>query len=217
MNFTYCAIDLGISTNDRKIMTQEALDVPKDMWHFDDFRGTSILWVYNGGGKLKKHEVENHKQFYFTEAAKLMPHTTHILKTLVFPFMSPPGRVVILDTPKNTPLNIHLDSKEEEVGTRQHKFRIALEGIVNTLYFLNENNEKIYVPDSYNEYIMDGSHPHSIDPGERKVTLCIGAPWKGQTTDSYENLIKKSPHSMTVGRPKIKKEWIDPRYDKKDR
>ena len=52
--------------------------------------------------------------------------------------MKPPGRVVILDTPPKTPLNIHIDAKEQEVGSKQHKFRIALDGTVDTLYFLDK-------------------------------------------------------------------------------
>ena len=216
-DFTYCALNLHIDAWDRKEMTKEALNVPKEMWHFDKFRGTSILWVYNGGGRLGKHDVENHKDFDFTEAAKLMPHTVDILENIIFPFMKPPGRVVILDTPPKTPLNIHIDAKEQEVGSKQHKFRIALDGTVDTLYFLDENNDKIYVPGQYNTYIMDGGHPHSIDGDKRKVTLCIGSPWRGQTTDSYEQLLQCSPHIMNITRPKIKEEWVDPRYDKENR
>ena len=131
--------------------------------------------------------------------------------------MDPPGRVVILDTPSNTPLNVHIDAKEQEVGTRQHKFRIALDGIVDTLYFLNKDNEKIYVPKEYNTYIMDGGHPHSIDGGDQKVTLCIGSPWNGQTTSLYESLIRNSPSIMNITRPIIEQQWVDPRYDKENR
>lgn len=217
MNFTFCAIDLGITEEDRKILLKEVLSIPKNLWHVDSFRGTKCSWIYNGGAGTGFHEVDNTKKFGFAESIKYLPELKTLLEGLVFPFMSPPGRVIVLDTPKDVPLNVHLDSKEEEIGSRQHKFRISLSGNIDKLYFLDENYKKVFIPKDYCSYVMDGSHAHSIDGGEQKVTLCIGSPWKGQDNDIYEYMVESSPYKMNVTRPKTLKEWVDPRYDKKNR
>ena len=68
-----------------------------------------------------------------------------------------------------------MDSKVDEIGTLQHKFRIVLNGDVDKLYFIDKKYNRVYIPENYTTYVLDGSHPHALEPGtEEKVTLCIG-------------------------------------------
>ena len=57
--------------------------------------------------------------------------------------------------------------------------------------------------------MLDGGHPHALDPGsEEKITLCIGAPWKGNNIDSYQKVLDSALHKLKVSRPDIiKEEW----------
>jgi len=203
---TFCAFDLGISNLEKQSMLDEILKCSDPYWYYDKFRGCKMLPIFNGGS-LTNHTSKG--TLMFTSAGRQCKVLMDVLSKKVFPFMDPIGRVTILKTNKETALNTHLDCNENEIGTLQHKFRIALKGQINTLYFLNKDLEKVYIPNNYDTYILDGGHPHSLDPGyEEKITLCIGAPWKGFPTDSYKKILENSLHTIEVSRPSyIKEEW----------
>jgi hypothetical protein len=60
------------------------------------------------------------------------------------------------------------------------KLRLVLKGKDNTLFYLNENNEHIHIPSSWNGYMMSGAALHGMDnETEEKYTLCWGDPWTG--------------------------------------
>lgn len=213
MDFTFAAIDIGISENDKIGMVQEIWSLDKKYEHFNKFRNCKMIPIYNGGGKLGvNNEGSNTKKgmFQYTSAGEECPTIKNICENKIFPFMNIPGRVTILKTTPETSLNIHLDSKKEEIGTLQHKFRIVLNGNIEKLYFLDNNCNKIYVPPYYDTYVMDGSHPHSLDcdPVE-KITLCVGAPWQGESTKMYEKILSKSAYKLFISRPKTQDIWLD--------
>tara|TARA_B100000941_G_C28481166_1_gene542241 strand:- start:1033 stop:1659 length:627 start_codon:yes stop_codon:yes gene_type:complete len=206
MNFTFCAFDLGIIKKEKEEMLAEILDCPDNFWYYDKFRGCKMLPVFNGGDILNN---TSKGRLNFTVVGLKCKTLKDVLTEKVFPFMNPIGRVTILKTDKNTSLNTHLDCKESEIGSLQHKFRIALKGQIDTLYFLDRALQKVYIPKKYDTYVLDGGHPHSLDPGdEEKVTICVGAPWKGSPTKKYKSILQNSLHTMTVTRPEnIKEEW----------
>jgi len=217
MDFTFAAIDLGITDEDRKKIYDEIMSADEQQWHFNDFRGCYMLPVYNAGGKLgDKERGIKHGSFSYTDAIGEDSFTQKFLEQKVFPWMEPHGRVTILRTPAGQGLNVHLDSTEDEIGTLQHKFRIVLNGKVDKLFFIDNDHNKVYIPDNYNTYILDGSHPHSLEPADEvKITLCIGAPWTGQPNEKYQELIDNSLYTMKVSRPeKLEKSWTDPFWKK---
>jgi hypothetical protein len=219
MDFTFTAIDLGITDNDRKNIYDEVMSADEKHWHYNDFRGCYMLPVYNAGGVLGG-QVEGRDtrngMFNYTEAMHNCSFTKKFLEEKIFPWMEPQGRVTILRTPAGKGLNVHLDSTEDEIGTLQHKFRIVLNGKVDKLFFIDKNHNKVYIPDNYSTYILDGSHPHSLEPADEvKITLCIGAPWTGQPTKEYEELVNNSLYTMKVSRPdRLEKSWTDPFWKK---
>ena len=219
MDLTFAAIDLGISALEKQKILNEILNVPSDYWHYNEFRGCHMLGIYNGGGKLGGRDVAGNTakgEFDYTPAGKLCHYTRFTLQNKIFPFMDPIGRVTILRTKANAGLSVHLDSTLEEVGTLQHKFRFVLNGNIDKLYFIDKNRNKVFVPDCYDTYIMDGSHAHSLDPGtEEKITLCIGAPWKGKSTVNYDKVLENALYKFTVSRPETyEPEWLDPFFKK---
>ena len=223
MSFTFAALDIGIADIEKKSMLKEVLALSSDVHHWNQFRGCRMIAIYNGGGRMGgRVELDNgthidttQGQFEYTDAGKQCPTIQKICKEKIFPFMSPPGRVTILRTEPNTGLNVHLDSAESEIGTLQYKFRFVLNGNIGKLYFIDKNYNKVYVPEYYNSYAMDGSHAHSIDPDpEEKITLCIGSPWHGEQNPLYTQLLEKSLFKMTVSRPTTKTEWLDPAFNR---
>jgi len=219
MEFTFAALDLGISDNDRKLMLEEVNNSKPSHWHYNKFRGCKMLPVYNAGGRLGGQDINKTKSFDsfdFTEPAQEWNHTQKIIKEKIFPWLLPEGRITILKTPAGHGLNVHLDSTEKEIGTLQHKFRIVLNGNIDKLYFIDKNNNNIHVPDCYNTYVLDGSHPHALLPGnEEKITLCIGAPWTGLPNPGYNKIIDNALYTMKVSRPKqLLDAWTDPFWKK---
>lgn len=90
-----------------------------------------------------------------------------------------------------------------------------LNGAIGKLYFIDEDYNKVYVPDLYDSYVLDGSHAHSIDPDTKeKITICVGAPWHGEPNESYNKMILNAKFKMEVSRPYTKKEWLDPGHKK---
>ena len=216
---TFTALDLNITDEDRKAMYDEVMSVHDNYWHYNEFRGCKMLPVFNAGGQLggqAQGKDTRHGEFTYTEPAQKWTFTQKLLKEKVFPWMEPLGRVTILKTPAGYGLNVHLDSKVDEIGTLQHKFRIVLNGNVDKLYFIDKRYNRVYIPENYTTYVLDGSHPHALEPGtEEKVTLCIGAPWTGQPTEKYVDLINNSLYTMKVSRPEnLKENWTDPFWKK---
>ncbi len=205
MHFTFAALDIGITDEEKKQMLYEILSLNNAYQHWDKFRNCQLIPIYKGNG------IDTKKgKFEYTEAGKQCPAIISVCEKKIFPFMNIHGRVTILRTAPNQSLNVHLDSTKKEIGTLQHKFRLALNGNISKLYFLDKNLNKVHVPSCYDTYIMDGSHPHSLEPDtNEKITLCIGAPWHGESTDQYKELLTQNLYTMKVSRPKTKEIWLD--------
>ena len=218
MDFTFAAFDVGVTDEERNEMLEEFLSIPDSYYSNNSFRGCRVLHIYNGLGVRNLREGANEGNFSYTDVESYIPKTKQILEEKVFPWMNPVGKVNILRTPPGQGLNVHLDAKLDEVGTRQHKYRIVLNGNIDKLFFLDEKGNKIYVPQCYSSYVLDGAHPHSLDPGtEEKITICVGNPWNGHPTDKYQNLIENALFKMKVSRPKeIEPSWVDPYFNKRE-
>jgi len=191
---TYCAHEIVI---DHEKVEKEVLSLSIDLYHYDDFRNTYILPLFNPSGNIDKVDPSvNGKMKWALNVPEIQKAFTPILEEL-------PGRLTILFTPKNQPMNIHLDCKKDEVGTKQYKWRYVVKGDLKGLYFLNNKMEKVYPNTGERSYIMDGGHPHSIDVSSRdKWTICIGSPWR-------DNLPKdlKTSKAWIIPRPEIKESW----------
>ena len=181
-DFTFNAIDLKITDNERTNILNEILALDNTVWHYNSYRGCSMLPILSNNGNLGPvTSAGMHTDLCFTNAASKCPTLINVLETKIFPIMNVIGRVTILKTNKKTSLNLHIDSNKGEIGSRQHKFRFVISGEIDKLYFLDKDLNKIYIPGNHNTYIMDGTHPHALDESdEEKITLCIGDPWNGQ-------------------------------------
>lgn len=194
--FTFCEIKEEADTD---TFLEEILDIPESYWHYDQFRNCYILPLWNPGGQSEKVNQNIVDDFKFTEQAFMCPSLISWVKPTLEKLN---GRLTVLKTIPGHKMNIHLDSKESEIGTEQYKWRMVLMGDVNGLYFIDENNKKVYPNNGSKLYILDGTHPHAIEESdEYKITVCIGSPWRGEPM--VDNLGEK----VKVSRPSIRKEW----------
>ena len=209
-DFTFCALDLKLNYNLSQMLS-EIQSVDESYWYWDNFRGCHILPLINGNGTIGAPNgvLRSQGNMQLTPAGNECPKTIDVIKNNVFTFMNMETRVSVLKTKSNKGLNPHVDTGKHLLDTRQHKFRIVLNGEIDKLYFLDHNCTKTFMPDSYPMYSLDGTHPHSIDPGkEEKITICFGTPWTGNETELYTQLIEKSPYKVYVSKPQIKESWI---------
>lgn len=195
--FTFCpTLDQPVTTN----FLEEIEDVPEEMWHYDKFRNCLILPLWNPSAQIGVVDPSIKGEFRLTEAAMLCPQ----LMSFVLPICEKlRGRLTVLKTPPDWVFNVHMDSRIDEIGTEQYKWRMVLKGEKDGLFFLDQNQERVFPNSGFATYVIDGSHPHSLkQSNEEKITVCIGAPWRGSPmVDLMED------EKVSVPRGNVKEEW----------
>jgi hypothetical protein len=183
---------------DKKTASKEILNLNSSYWFWDEYRATNMLPLMTKGAIAGSLGSDNYRPGEF----HWLPYTPEIIREwfehYVFPWMGQKTRIMALVTKPDFKNNEHIDSTLDEVGSRQHKFRIVLQGNTDTLYF-KTNKGDISSPKIEEPFIMDGSWPHGMYnyTEEIKVTLAAGAPWNGN--ESYSNidvLLKKSDYEL---------------------
>jgi hypothetical protein len=168
---------------DKTAAAKQILDIPDKFSFWDVYRNTKMIPLMSKGGMLASNSIPG--EFNWTaHAPKII---TDWFDTVVFPWMGTKARVMALITQPNFPNYEHIDCDPPELNTRQHKFRIVLQGRTDTLYFITDKGN-VSAPDIDGPFIMDGGWPHGMinTTDEVKVTLALGAPWTGN--DFYDNI-----------------------------
>lgn len=174
---------------DAKSVLAELGQVSKDKWFWDSYRTTWMLPVMTSTGHSDKPSVfqmpSNRKEFLWTNYAP--SSLVEYVEQFIFSWLEPKPRIMVLRTPKGARSREHIDCTPKEFGTRQHKFRMVLQGRSDTLYFLTAKG-RVPALETNHPFLIDGSWPHGMenDSHSDKVTVCIGAPWTGAAT--YPNL-----------------------------
>lgn len=197
----FAAVDLA--PPDKKQMLTELAEIPAEKWHWDYYRGTHLLplMTINGMSDARsllalKNPKEPVPSFCWTELAP--KSIVDYFEKHVFSWIQPKARVMILRTGANKMNNEHIDCTPEQFGSRQHKFRLVLNGRVDSLYFLTSQG-KVFAPEVDKPFIIDGSWPHGMynNSSQEKVTICIGAPWTGADTyPELSHVIEKEPYNL---------------------
>lgn len=170
----------------KSTLAKQILELDDSLSFWDDYRHTKMFPLMTKGG-LGKEGTTNRQggDFYWVE------HTPSALvewfENYVFPWLGTKSRVMALVTQPGVSNHEHIDCSPQEVGTRQHKFRVVLQGKTDTLYW-NTKSGPVKAPDVQEPFIMDGGWPHGMinDTDEVKVTIALGAPWTGK--DSYDDI-----------------------------
>jgi hypothetical protein len=179
---------------DRTQAVNDILEIDRLNWFWDDYRATNMLPLMTKGSLSGSSGSSNNRGGNF----EWLPYTPTSIRSwfdsVVFPWMGSKTRVMALMTYPGISNAEHIDSDISEIGTRQHKFRIVLQGQTSTLYFKTASGD-VAVPNVTEPIIMDGSWPHGMtnDTNDVKITIAAGAPWCW--LDNYNNvdvLMKKS-------------------------
>ena len=179
---------------DKANAAAEILAIPKKFSFWEDYRNTQMIPLMSKGGMVASNRI--------TGELKWNDHSPKIIvdwfDEYIFPWMGTKARVMALITQPNFANYEHIDCDPHELNTRQHKFRIVLQGRTDTLYFITDKGN-VAAPNVEGAFIMDGGWPHGMinNTNEVKVTLALGAPWTGN--NSYDNsnlLLDRSIHTM---------------------
>jgi hypothetical protein len=204
VNQDFLFASLKIELPDRKTMRVELEKVLPENWVWDVYRSCSMLPImttdgeatYEGINRLPESHGISETNFRWTEFAP--ESIRRYLEANVFSWMGGRARVMILKTLPHARNNEHIDCERHLLGTRQHKFRMVINGRSDTLYFITKAGN-IPIPSTEYPFLIDGSWPHGMvnDCDEAKITLCVGAPWTG--SDSYpefEKIIGKDGYEL---------------------
>jgi hypothetical protein len=185
-NILFATID-SIPMIDKKQATQEILLLDDSLSFWDEYRYTKMFPLMTKNGGINRKGASNNQDGNF----EWTPYAPKIIidwfEDYVFSWLGSKTRVMALVTQPGVANNEHIDCSPNELNTQQHKFRIVLQGKTDTLYWVTSEGN-IPAPDTDKAFIMDGGWPHGMinTTNEIKVTLALGAPWKGK--DEYNDL-----------------------------
>lgn len=172
---------------DKELVTSEILKIDNSFWFWDEYRATNMLPLMTKQSLSGAIGASNNRTGNF----EWLSYTPKVLidwfETEIFPWMKTKTRIMALMTRPNFANKEHIDCDENQIGTRQHKFRIVVKGNTNTLYFKTKSGD-VSAPNIDGPFLMDGGWPHGMynDTSDFKLTIAAGAPWTGN--DSYNNL-----------------------------
>jgi hypothetical protein len=179
---------------DKEEASKEILKIDKKYWFWDEYRGLNMLSLMTRNPVPGPDGTKNSASGDF----QWLEYTPEIIKNWfeeeVFPWMGRKTRIIALLTHPGFKSYEHIDCDSKDIGSMQHKFRIALTGKTDTLYFKTDNGD-VFAPDISEPFLMDGSWPHGMNNTGNtvKLTLAAGAPWNGNKDYSnIEVLLKKT-------------------------
>lgn len=176
------AMELDFPINDSDIydIAKEIDEISDEHWYYCTFRQAYLICLYGNKNPDNKTDMS------------WLPFTEHCTKLrslcedFIFEMTDVKPRVIIIRTMPGMEMSHHTDVSEDKLHLFEPKLRLVLKGREkNTLYYINENDEHIHIPESWRAYIMSGAALHGMsNQGEEKYTLCWGEPWEG---DNLEN------------------------------
>lgn len=167
-------------------------------WYWDAYRKVHMLPMMTPGGAMSKAGSLNRAKSEELKWTGLATHETSLyFERHIYTWLNPVGRIMLLKTPPRDQLGIHIDCSKSAFKTRQHKFRIVIAGRTDSLFFLNgDDGEKVHALNIKQgiPFIIDGSWPHGMinNFARHKITLCLGAPWTGEDSPAYLDLLERS-------------------------
>lgn len=169
---------------DKKKAVNKIIDIDSSLSFFDSYRNCVMypLMTKNAGLGLSGTKNNQIGEFLWTKFTPSL--IVDYFEQYVFPWLGTKTRVMALLTKSGTANNEHIDCDRNELNTKQHKFRIVLQGRTDTLYWLTDKGQ-VKAPNIDTAFIMDGGWPHGMynDTNDVKITLALGAPWNGK--DNY--------------------------------
>jgi hypothetical protein len=184
-NLMFARVDLPILNKERA--ANDILSLPDNFSFWDDYRHTKMIPLMTKQGQGSSQGASNYRPGDFTWLSYAPEEVVHWFESHVFLWAGAKARVMALITQSGISNYEHIDCDSTEINTRQHKFRIVLQGTTDTLYF-NTSSGNVSAPNINSAFIMDGGWPHGMSNTGKdvKVTIAMGAPWRGN--DQYDNI-----------------------------
>lgn len=181
-------IDFPVTDHDLAEMSAEIDAIPNEHWYWCTFRESYLICLYGND------DVNNKEDMHWVSHAKDCKKLIALCENFIFPMTNIKPRIIIIRTMPGMKMRLHTDCYAYQMNSLEPKLRLILKGRKdNTLFYVDENNNKIHIPDSWRGYIMSGAALHGMDNvSEEKYTLCFGDPWTG---DELQN--KKFVSYMT--------------------
>ena len=181
----FASVDLPILNKEWAV--DDILSLPEEFSFWDDYRYTRMIPLMTKRGRRSMQGASNYTTGDFTWLPYTPKEVAYWFEDHVFPWCGTRARVMALITQPGVSKYEHIDCEKHELNTRQHKFRIVLQGTTDTLYFTTKQGN-VHVPNVDGAFIMDGGFPHGMTNTGKdvKVTLAMGAPWTGN--DHYDNI-----------------------------
>lgn len=168
-------LDFPLTDTDIQDIANEIDEIDDQHWYYCTFRKAYLICLY---GNVNPDDKENMDWLPFTaHCTKLR----RLCEDFIFPMTSVVPRVIIIRTKPGMEMSHHTDVSIDRLNVFEPKLRLVLKGRErNTLYYINENNEHVHIPESWRAYIMSGAAMHGMaNQGQEKYTLCWGEPWTG--------------------------------------
>lgn len=188
---------IDIEPINKEQAVEEILKIPDEFWYDDSYRNARMVTIMSKGGIGGRVGASLHRSGEFAWTEYCPKIVSDWFDKNIFSWLSQRTRITVIKTEPGAANYEHIDSAEEEYGTRQHKLRYVLRGRTDSLYYIT-NNGNVFVPEIHNPFIMDGSWYHGMinNYPESKITLALGGPWFGE--NSYPNIkhhLKRSDYA----------------------
>ena len=210
MNILAASLKFPVLDKEKALAEVKAVD--ERMWFYDSYRHTTMMPLMTMGGKMGEQGASNFRakeEYAWTPFAS--PTLIQWFEDHIFPWMGMKTRISILKTQPGQRNYEHIDCSPQAFGTRQHKFRVVLQGKTDSLYFVLKYGQ-VRLFDVEDPFIMDGSWPHGMHnySDAEKYTVAVGAPWTG--LDQYDNLGQQIIYRNTNLLPIDLNKYYDQRY-----
>lgn len=168
-------LDFPVTDHDLAHMSMEIDAIPNEYWYWCTFRESYLICLYGND------DVNNKENMNWLPHAKSCKKLISLCENFIFPMTNIKPRIIIIRTMPGMKMRLHTDCYKNQLAQLEPKLRLILKGREhNTLFYVNENGNKIHIPDEWRGYIMSGAALHGMDNiAEEKYTLCFGDPWTG--------------------------------------
>ena len=168
-------LDFPVTDADLDEMAREVDAISDEHWYWCTFRESYLICLYGN------QDVNDKKNMDWLPYAKNCKKLIALCEDFIFPMTDVRPRIIIIRTMPGMKMRLHTDCYRKELEILEPKLRLILKGRENnTLFYMDEEGNKIHIPDSWRGYIMSGAALHGMDNiGEEKYTLCWGDPWTG--------------------------------------
>jgi len=187
MDLAAMQLDFPVTDSDISIMSSEIDDIPNEHWYWCTFRESYLICLYGN------EDVNNKKDMYWLPWAKDCTKIKELCDSFIFPMTDVRPRIIIIRTMPGMKMRLHTDCYADQMEKLEPKLRLVLKGRDNTLFYVNEQQEHIHIPNDWRGYLMSGAALHGMDnETEEKYTLCWGDPWTGDdlNNDRFFDYIK---------------------------